>query len=122
MVCDECNTNIVDWSKRTMKEMREAPSYQVNARIRSLARKLYRNSDCPKYCICCGYAKYYEVCHVIAISDFPDTALVSEVNSLDNLMALCPNCHWEFDHGLLKVVEGVFYPMLVARPFEGLAG
>jgi hypothetical protein len=24
------------------------------------------------------------------------------VNSLDNLVGLCPNCHWEFDHGLLQ--------------------
>jgi predicted restriction endonuclease len=22
------------------------------------------------------------------------------VNSLDNLVGLCPNHHWEFDHGL----------------------
>jgi hypothetical protein len=22
------------------------------------------------------------------------------VNSLENLIALCPNCHWELDHGL----------------------
>jgi hypothetical protein len=25
------------------------------------------------------------------------------VNSLDNLVGLCPNCHWEFDHGLLQL-------------------
>jgi predicted restriction endonuclease len=25
------------------------------------------------------------------------------VNSLDNLLGLCPNCHWEFDHGLLRL-------------------
>jgi predicted HNH restriction endonuclease len=25
------------------------------------------------------------------------------VNALDNLVGLCPNCHWEFDHGLLQL-------------------
>jgi hypothetical protein len=25
------------------------------------------------------------------------------VNSLDNLVGLCPNHHWEFDHGLLQL-------------------
>jgi len=55
-------------------------------------------SDRPKVCEQCAYAKHVEVAHVRAISDFPDSALVRDINSLDNLRYLCPNCHWEFDH------------------------
>jgi predicted HNH restriction endonuclease len=28
---------------------------------------------------------------------------MSDVNNLDNLIALCPNCRWELDHGLLSL-------------------
>lgn len=66
--------------------------------IRRHAVKVYETSDKPKECNSCGYDKHYEVCHIKAVSDFPDEALVEEINSIDNLMALCPNCHWEFDN------------------------
>jgi hypothetical protein len=56
----------------------------------------------PNVCKC-GYNKHVEVCHIHAISDFPKTALISDINSKDNLVKLCPNCHWEFDNGLLKL-------------------
>jgi transcriptional regulator with GAF, ATPase, and Fis domain len=31
------------------------------------------------------------------------SATLDEVNSETNLVALCRNCHWEFDHGFLEV-------------------
>ena len=49
----------------------------------------------------CGYDKHVECCHIKAVSDFPDTALLGEVNAPGNLVLLCRNCHWELDHGLL---------------------
>jgi predicted HNH restriction endonuclease len=24
--------------------------------------------------------------------------MISEINKPENLIILCPNCHWEFDH------------------------
>lgn len=63
----------------------------------------------PKCCEHCGYDRYYEVCHIKAISDFPDEALVIEVNDLSNLEALCPNCHWELDHGGLRCSDGTIW-------------
>jgi predicted HNH restriction endonuclease len=54
-------------------------------------------------CMSCGYGKHIEVCHLRQITDFPDTATVDEVNDLSNLTVLCPNCHWEFDNGLISV-------------------
>jgi len=69
------------------------------AAIRDNARRVTSNrqQECQK----CGYNKHVEVCHVKDIKDFPLTALVGEINSKDNLILLCPNCHWELDHGLL---------------------
>lgn len=62
------------------------------------ARCTYDNSDKPKQCIVCGYNKHYEVAHIKAVSDFTDDALISEINDIDNLIALCPNHHWEYDN------------------------
>ncbi len=56
-----------------------------------------------KCCRECGYDKHFEVCHIKAISDFDPQTLITEVNKPENLVPLCPNCHWEFDNGLLEV-------------------
>ena len=93
--------NCVDWSKVTLKEMNEIRMYQKNSRIRNLARKIYFSSDKPKQCVHCGYNLHFDVCHVKPIADFPDTATVAAINNLANLIALCKNHHWEFDHGFL---------------------
>lgn len=54
-------------------------------------------------CQNCGYDKHVELCHVKAISQFPETTLLVEVNAASNNVVLCRNCHWEFDHGLIAV-------------------
>lgn len=52
-------------------------------------------------CSVCDYDKHVEVCHIKALSSFDrDTKLV-EVNAIENIVHLCPNCHWEYDNGLL---------------------
>jgi len=33
------------------------------------------------------------------VADFPDDALILEINDIKNLVALCPTHHWEFGHG-----------------------
>lgn len=71
--------------------------------IQKMARSVYENSDNPKRCIVCGYDKTYQVAHIKAVSEFNDTDLVSEINNADNLSALCPNHHWEYDHNLLSI-------------------
>jgi HNH endonuclease len=70
--------------------------------IQRHARKVYANSDKPKYCALCGYDRYFEVAHLKAVSSFaPDSRIVEEINNINNLVALCPNHHREFDNGLL---------------------
>ncbi len=104
-VCDDCNTNIVDWSIITIADMWGRRRYQKNSAIRTLAKRNYDKSDKPKCCIICRYGTHYEVCNIKSIKDFKDTALVIKVNSLDNLVALCRNHHWELDNGILNIEE-----------------
>jgi hypothetical protein len=67
--------------------------------IRCHARRVM--ADEPKKCYNCGYEKHVEVCHKTGINDFSLDVTISDINSKENLVLLCPNCHWEFDHNLL---------------------
>lgn len=105
--CKECwkilgsidNITLYDVAgERAMDATRYSP-------IRARCRRVYEKSDRPKCCLKCGYDKHYEVCHIKAISEFSLESLISEINSKENTVALCPNCHWEFDHGFIKKEE-----------------
>jgi hypothetical protein len=71
--------------------------------IRGNARKIFKDSAIPLCCLVCGYTNHVEISHKRGIASFPLETLVSEVNSIDNLMPLCPNHHWEFDNGFLML-------------------
>lgn len=73
--------------------------------IRTHARKKLIEHDPIRKCICCEYDKHVEVCHVRDIADFPIDTLVSEVNNIDNLVWMCRNHHWEFDHDLMSTED-----------------
>ncbi len=92
-----------DFGNVTIAEIRQRARCQANAWIRKLARRAYSTSDRPQRCNICGYAKHFEVCHIRPIQAFQEDTRMSVVNALDNLLALCPNCHWELDHGLLSL-------------------
>lgn len=84
------------------------PSW-VHAHIRQFARSWFKHLvKLP--CAHCGYDKHVELAHIKEISSFQDSALISEVNSPDNIIQLCPNCHWEFDN--LPRNEKVFSRLL----------
>lgn len=70
------------------------------ALVRTRARSIVAKLKIEK-CQMCGYP-HIETAHIKPISSFPLTTMLSEINCLENLAALCPNCHWEYDHGLLK--------------------
>lgn len=90
-------------SNKTLRELNEAISAKGkhkswrSARVRSIGRAMHKNLlQLP--CAHCNYDKHVELCHIKAITSFPDTATVGEVNVLSNVIQLCPNCHWEFDN------------------------
>jgi len=67
-------------------------------KIRHRARTVAFNHFKEKKCCKCLYDKHVEVCHIKSIKDFPMDALINEINAINNLELLCPNCHWEKDY------------------------
>ena len=67
----------------------------VRTRARAIGKKLGFTK-----CLKCGYNKHIEIAHIKPISSFSDDIMISEINSKQNIMPLCPNCHWEYDHNL----------------------
>lgn len=73
--------------------------------IRKNARS-YSKYKFKPICMNCGYNKHYEVCHIKDIKDFDfNKTTIYEINSPENLLHLCPNCHWELDYGDLTLKE-----------------
>lgn len=104
--CDNCNPNIKDWSKITLLDIySKLPKSQANARIRELARNNYKKHYDSSECSNCGYSHHTEICHIKAIKEFDKSIPVTIVNDISNLIALCPNCHWELDNGILNKSE-----------------
>lgn len=71
--------------------------------IRRHANKVFDSYQKDNACAHCGYDKHTEVCHIKSVSSFDGNATLAEINHIDNLVALCPNCHWEYDNDLLKL-------------------
>lgn len=66
--------------------------------VRSRARHKYKHLY-EKGCQHCGFTEHVEVCHRIPITQFLPTAKIDdEVNAPENILILCPNHHWCFDH------------------------
>lgn len=82
----------------TFKSWQSARSF-----IRRNSQENYLKSGKPLKCKVCGYDKHVEIAHIKAVSEFSDKTLIGEINSIDNLVALCPNHHWEYDNGILKI-------------------
>jgi hypothetical protein len=66
------------------------------------ARRLYQRANMPMICLVCRYEKHVEIAHKTGIFKFPKNTRLGEVNRLSNLIALCPNHHWEFDNGFIS--------------------
>lgn len=108
--CKKCSRNSEKSEKikdMTLGEYRDKsrkkgvhPSW-VNAEIRNFARTWNRNMQSLP-CQVCGYSLHVELCHKIALKDLPDDTKLGVANSEDNLMVLCPNCHWEYDNGIIS--------------------
>lgn len=61
--------------------------------IRKDAQKTFDESEKKYVCIVCKYDKHCEIAHLKGVAEFSDDILVSEINHVDNLVALCPNHH-----------------------------
>ncbi len=96
--CNLMNLNKMSTKKDKIKKNLRNQYTLIRMNARTVAK--YLNFD---QCSVCNYDKHIEVAHIKDIKDFDDTATLYEINHPDNLSALCPNCHWEFDNGLLEL-------------------
>jgi hypothetical protein len=99
-----CDKHRVNWSERTIeniltKSNRPQDTYM---RVRDHARRVYKGQAKPNNCERCGYAHHFQICHIKPIYEFDLSTPITIVNAPSNLMALCPNCHWELDNGLWR--------------------
>lgn len=90
---------------KTKQEVFDKHSNWQSARtsIRRFAAYVFHQSGKNKSCFNCGYNKHTEICHIKAVSEFEKEILIEVINHIDNLVALCPNCHWEYDNNILKL-------------------
>lgn len=94
--CQICRPNNKDMTlaEAIYKKHHPSSAYALaRTRARAIAKKNNRTT-CEK----CGYNRHVEVCHKKPISSFSLSTKLSEINDNDNLIVLCRNCHWEFDH------------------------
>ena len=97
-VCDAHSSHIIrdmTLSDAIYEKHHRSSAYAL---VRSRARASVASE--PVVCEKCGYDKHVEVAHRKAVADFSDYTMLSVINARSNLMLLCPNCHWEFDHNL----------------------
>jgi predicted restriction endonuclease len=79
--------------------------YKFRVVIRKQAHYIFNKYNDDKKCKVCGYKSHVEVCHIKSVSSFGNDDLIDEINSIDNLVGLCPNHHWEFDNGIIELSE-----------------
>lgn len=103
-VCDNCKPSIYD--NKTIADVMYDVNKDAYNLIRTRARLILEKAS-PKICKVCGYSKHVEACHIKSISSFDKSTKILVVNDLTNLIYLCPNCHWEYDHDLLDLAPAL---------------
>lgn len=117
MRCSECHekylkTRFDHIQEITLKEywnthsLSNLPLSVKNSGIRGLGRTRFQHI-LKNPCARCGYNKHVELCHIKPISSFNENSKIKEINCYENLIQLCPNCHWEFDNGYFVLPVGL---------------
>lgn len=103
--CNECYS-IHQWDEQKLSELIYLNHHKSStfAKIRSRARAIGKHLGFCK-CMKCGYDKHFEVSHIKGLAEFSLDTEYKVVNHPLNLIALCPNCHWEFDNGKITLQE-----------------
>lgn len=108
-VCHECKVQMsyVRHKMTSLKEIANEGNARVRwSRVRTWAKKILNFTGREFKCELCNESCVLDVCHIKAISSFPETALCGEVNHLDNLIYLCPTHHVYFDKGWVTLDGG----------------
>ena len=93
-LCNDCKAARDDDHVTIGQLLYNGPNRYRAIRDRARNKFKYKLTHCER----CAYDKHVEVCHIKSIKDFPDDTPISVVNDPNNVVILCPNCHWELDH------------------------
>lgn len=93
---------IEKFGEKIIKQFRDIPSSKNRYQdVRNHAHRVADYYDIKKECPYCDYRNHVQLCHIKDIGDFPNDSTLNEINDPTNLIYLCPNHHWDLDHGHL---------------------
>ena len=88
--------------QKTLKERGNKRNQGGNL-IRAQARVIYIKCNGDMSCYNCTYNLFVEIAHIKAVALFSKNSTMEDINNPNNLVALCRNCHYEFDNGFLTL-------------------
>lgn len=106
VLCREClkiKTAYEFGKTKTIGDFTSTNARHKHQHVRKHAHRIAKIHSLPKICKVCNYSHHVELCHIQPIHSFPLETTLSVVNSLSNLVFLCPNHHWELENGLIKI-------------------
>jgi hypothetical protein len=103
--CQKCLTlnKIEIYGEKTIKEFTSTYARHKYQNIRHHAHRIVKFYNIKKECPFCDYKNHAQLCHIKDIGKFDKNTKLKIVNALSNLIYLCPNHHWDLDHGYLKL-------------------
>jgi predicted restriction endonuclease len=107
-LCRKCKSTYLTiqyGDQKSINDFHSTYDRHLYQNVRHHAHRVMDMLNKRKICNICSYDKYVELCHIKAISDFDKSTKLSIVNHPDNLIYLCPNHHWELDHGQLNLAR-----------------
>lgn len=97
-ICSKCYQNSISIENKSLGYYINNQNYLSSkcSEIRKHARKVILNSGKEKICEECKNSLFndiLEVHHIKGILEFDNETLIKDINNINNLSWLCPNCH-----------------------------
>lgn len=99
-IAKSLGTSLAEYAERSSAKG-QLPSWRY-AHVRTVCRTIHKELKALP-CQVCGYSKHVELAHIKPVSSFDPSTPIGIVHDASNILVLCGNHHWEFDHGLLAI-------------------
>ena len=106
--CQNCRwlNNIEKFHNKTLREVKvNTASRNIWNRVRLNAKQVLKLNNIKKECYICKFNFIVHVCHIKSISSFDENTKIEIVNSIDNLVYLCPNHHAMLDNNIISLLR-----------------
>lgn len=103
--CRKCFTlnKIEKYGEHTINDFSSTYARHKYQKVRNHAHRVAKFYNIKKGCPFCNYKNHVQLCHIKDIRKFDKNTKLNVVNDPKNLIFLCPNHHWDLDHGMLKL-------------------